>query len=60
VAAGHEIIEPSDAERARWVEALQPMMDAYVEDVQSQGVDNAAEIYEAMKAKIAEYESANQ
>lgn len=53
--AGHVITELSDEERAKWREALEPMMAAYVESVKEDGVDNAAEIYQAMQDKIAEY-----
>lgn len=60
VAAGHEISILSDEERARWLEALQPMMASYVQSVKDQGVENADEIYQALKDKIAEYEKANQ
>ena len=58
--AGHEITELSAEERARWQEALQPMMAAYLETVKGEGVENAEEIYKAMQDKIAEYEAANQ
>ena len=57
--AGHEITVLSDAERARWREALQPMMDAYLQKVKDEGVPNAEEIYRLMQEKIAEYEAAN-
>lgn len=56
-ARAHTIIELSDTERAKWKEALQPMITAYVEKVKSEGVENAAEIYRLMQEKIAEYES---
>jgi len=58
--AGHEIRALSEAERTRWEEALQPMMASYVQSVRDAGVDNAEEILEAMRAKIREYEAANQ
>lgn len=58
IAAGHVITELSDAERARWREALQPMMDAYLQKVKNEGVANAEEIYRLMQQKIAEYEAA--
>ncbi|MGZ3216531.1 TRAP transporter substrate-binding protein [Paracoccus sp. T5] len=58
--AGHEISVLSDEERAAWAETLQPMMASYIQSVEDQGVDNAEEIYQAMKDKIAEYEQANQ
>ncbi len=59
VAAGHEITELSDEERARWREALQPMIAAYLESVKAEGVDNAKEIYQALQDKIAEFEASN-
>ncbi len=55
-ARGNEIRVLSDEERARWREALAPMIEAYLTQLESEGVDNAREIYEAMQAKIAEYE----
>lgn len=59
VEAGHEIIALSDEERARWREALQPMIAAYIETVKGEGVENAEEIYRMMQEKVAEYEAAN-
>ncbi|RYH01174.1 TRAP transporter substrate-binding protein [Salipiger sp. IMCC34102] len=56
IAANHEITQLSDAERARWEEALQPMMEAYVQSVEDAGVENAAEIYKAMQDRVAAYE----
>ena len=55
-ARGNEIRVLSDEERERWREALQPMIEAYLDQLESEGVDNAREIYEAMKTKIAELE----
>ena len=48
----------SEEERARWREALQPMMESYLASVKDEGVDNGAEIYQAMQDKIAEFEAA--
>ncbi len=59
VAAGHTITELSDEERDRWREALQPMIDGYVAKIQDEGVENAAEIYQAMQDAVAEYEAQN-
>ena len=56
-AAGHEITELSDEERARWREALQPMIADHIKKVTDSGVDNAQEIYELMQEKIAEFEA---
>ena len=58
IEAGHEITKPSDEERKRWHEVLQPMMDAYVQKVKDEGVDNAAEIYQKMQDKVAEFNAA--
>ena len=60
IAAGHEITELSEEERARWREALEPMMAAYIDSVEAQGVENAEEIYRLMQEKVAEFEAANQ
>lgn len=60
IEAGHTISELSDEERARWEEALQPMMESYLQSVKDAGVDNADAIYQAMQDKIAEYEAAQQ
>ena len=57
--AGHVITELSDEERARWREALQPMMDAYLQKVKDSGIDNADGIYRKMQEKVAEYEAAH-
>lgn len=57
VAAGHTITELSDEERARWREALQPMIDGYLTKVQEEGVENAPEIYQALQDAVAEYEA---
>ncbi|MBR9865391.1 MAG: TRAP transporter substrate-binding protein [Rhodobacteraceae bacterium] len=55
--AGHEITELSDEERAKWREALKPMMEEYLQSVKDAGVDNAEEIYQAMQDKIAEFQA---
>lgn len=59
VDAGHAIVTLSDEERARWREALAPMMQGYLEEVKGQGVDNAEEIYKALQDAVAEYEAAH-
>ena len=59
VDAGHEITTLSDEERARWAEALKPMMAKYLEEVKASGVDNAEEIYKKMQEKVAEYEASH-
>ncbi|MCV2893416.1 TRAP transporter substrate-binding protein [Lentibacter sp. XHP0401] len=58
VEAGHEITKLSKEERALWEEALQPMMQSYIQSVADQGVDNAEEIVQAMRDKVAEYDAA--
>lgn len=55
IEAGHEITELSDEERERWREALQPMIESYLDSVEAQGVENAREIYQALQEEIAEY-----
>ncbi len=55
--AGHEIVTLSDEERDRWREALQPMIQTYLDTVEAEGVDNAREIYQAMQDKVAEFEA---
>ncbi|WP_153769029.1 TRAP transporter substrate-binding protein [Labrenzia sp. CE80] len=47
---GHEIIELSAAERTRWAEQLEPMIDSFIKDLEAKGVDDASEIYAKMKA----------
>jgi TRAP-type C4-dicarboxylate transport system substrate-binding protein len=56
-AAGHEIVELSDEERARWREALQPMIQRYLDTVEAEGAGNAREIYQALQDEIAAYEA---
>ncbi|SMF13355.1 TRAP-type C4-dicarboxylate transport system, substrate-binding protein [Tistlia consotensis] len=53
---GNVITKLSDAERARWREALQPMIDAYLKQLEDQGVENAREIYAKAQAYTAEFE----
>jgi TRAP-type transport system periplasmic protein len=55
-ARGNEISVLSDAERERWREALTPMIEAYLDQLEAEGVDNAREIYQAMQDRIAELE----
>lgn len=55
-AMGDEITVLSRVERERWREALQPMIEAYLDDMEARGVDNAREIYAALQERIAEYE----
>lgn len=55
-AAGHEIATLSDDERARWREALAPMITAYLESLKAQGVEDPEAIYQAMQDEIARLE----
>ncbi|WP_373051045.1 TRAP transporter substrate-binding protein, partial [Thalassovita aquimarina] len=57
VAAGHEITELSDAERAEWRAALAPVIDDYLAKLEADGVENARDIYDQMVAKVAEFEA---
>lgn len=52
-AAGHTITSLTDKERRRWREALQPVIDNYIARI-GERVDNAREIYEAMRETIAD------
>lgn len=56
-ARGNEIRVLSDEERQRWREALEPMTEAYLDQLEEQGVENAREIYEAAQAKVAQFEN---
>jgi TRAP-type C4-dicarboxylate transport system substrate-binding protein len=50
---GHEIITLSDAERAQWASDLQPMIETYLDGLEAKGIDDAKEIYAALKAYAA-------
>lgn len=56
--AGHTITVLSEEERARWREALQPMIAQYVDTLKAQGITDAAELYKAFQDKITSYEAA--
>ncbi|GBD44206.1 Solute-binding protein [bacterium HR40] len=56
LADGGQVTRLSDEERGRWREALEPMIDAYIADLERQGIGNAREIYDALQAKVAEFE----
>jgi TRAP-type C4-dicarboxylate transport system substrate-binding protein len=53
--AGHTITELSPEERQRWREALQPVTEAYIAEI-GERVDNAQEIYDAMRETLAKKE----
>lgn len=52
---GHEIVKPNEAERQAWRQKLDPMATEFLADLQKKGIDNAPEIYKAMKDKAAEF-----
>ncbi len=58
-AAGHTITKLSDEERARWREALNPMIDKYLDQMKADGVEDAPELYQKFQDKVAEYEAAH-
>lgn len=47
---GHEIITLTDEERAEWETALQPMIESYIAGLEAKGIDDAQEVYDALKA----------
>ncbi|MBA1146589.1 TRAP transporter substrate-binding protein [Ectothiorhodospiraceae bacterium WFHF3C12] len=56
VERGHEIIKLSDEERARWREALQPMIQARLDELEEAGVDDARAIYQRAQELVDKYE----
>jgi len=54
-AKGAEITELSDEERARWREALSPMIEDYLASLEDEGVDDARRIYEAAQDHVARF-----
>jgi TRAP-type C4-dicarboxylate transport system substrate-binding protein len=56
-AKGNTITSLSDAERDRWREALKPMIEAYLDQLEDEGVDNAREIYAKARDYVAEFEA---
>lgn len=55
-ARGSQVAKLSETERDRWRVVLQPMIDKWLADMEADGIDNAREIYDAMKGRIAHYE----
>ena len=55
VAAGHTIVALTEEQRDEWRAALEPMIEAYLDKAEADGIDNAREIYARMQDKIAEY-----
>ena len=58
-AAGHRITVVSEEERARWREALAPMLTKYLEIAKTEGVSDPDALYKAFQDKVAEYEAAH-
>ena len=56
VAAGHNIVSLTEEQRDEWRAALEPMIEAYLDKAEAEGIDNAREIYAKMQDKIAEHE----
>lgn len=57
LAKGNEVTHLSDAERDRWREALQPMIDSWLEKLKEEdGVANAREIYAEAQRLVAQFE----
>ncbi len=55
-AKGATVTQLSPEEAARWKEATTPIIDNWLAGLESKGVSNAREIYDAMKAEIAKVE----
>jgi len=53
---GSSVTTLSDTERARWREALAPMIDAYLKDAESKGVSDARAIYDKAQKLVSTYE----
>jgi TRAP-type C4-dicarboxylate transport system substrate-binding protein len=51
---GHEFIELSDAESAKFKEAVQPVFDEYIKKANEKGVDGQA-VFDAVKKMVEEY-----
>lgn len=54
---GNAIASLSDEERDRWRAALAPMIEAYLDQLEEQGVDNAREIYAKAQDYVAQFEA---
>ncbi len=53
---GNAVTTLSDDQRAQWRESLQPMIDAYLSDLEKKGVKNAREIYAKAQELVSKYE----
>ena len=54
---GNSVATLIDEERDRWRAALAPMIEAYLDELESQGVENAREIYAAAQDYVAQFEA---
>lgn len=45
----HQIVTLTEEERAEWTTALEPMIDEYLAGLEEKGIDDAREIYDALK-----------
>jgi TRAP-type C4-dicarboxylate transport system substrate-binding protein len=50
---GHEIAVLTDAQRAEWKAALDPMIDNYLTEMENRGIDDARAIYEDLSSFVA-------
>ena len=55
-AKGATVTKLGPEEAARWKEATTPIVDKWLADMEANGISNAREIYDAMKAEIAKVE----
>lgn len=55
-AKGSTVTKLGPEEAARWKEATTPIVDQWLADMEANGISNAREIYDAMKAEIAKVE----
>ena len=51
---GHEFIELSDAESAKFKEAVQPVFDEYIKKASEKGIDGQA-VFDAVKEMVEKY-----
>lgn len=54
---GNTIVQLSDAERERWREALQPMIEDWLAGMEAEGIDDARDLYARAQELVAEYSS---
>lgn len=55
-ARGNVIARLDDAERAKWREALAPMTEAYLAQIEKQGVPNVRQIYDEARRLVAQFD----